>query len=101
MATSRTGTATWKRIAVTAKKRAKAAGQDRCPDCGTMLDYDQGLLPNSAEADHIIPHAKGGQDSLDNARVCCRRCNQSKGDRMTPKALTVLAVKPLRSSRAW
>ncbi|UKA59172.1 HNH endonuclease [Arthrobacter sp. FW306-2-2C-D06B] len=101
MATSRTGTATWKRVSRQAKKTARANGQTRCPYCGTTLDYDVGLKPNSAEADHVIPHSKGGRDTIDNCIVCCRRCNQSKGNRMAPKASTVLAAKPLKTSRRW
>lgn len=101
MATSRTGTATWKRISRQAKKLAKANGQTRCPHCGVTLDYDVGLTPCSAEADHIIPHAKGGRDELSNVIVVCRRCNQSKGNRQAPKATTVMAVKPLKTSRRW
>ena len=30
-------------------------------------------------ADHVIPHSKGGQTTLENAELLCHRCNQSKG----------------------
>ena len=30
-------------------------------------------------ADHIIPHSKGGQTTLENAQLLCRYHNQSKG----------------------
>lgn len=88
-------------MAAAAKRRARAAGQNRCPYCRTTLNYDVGLQPNSAEADHIVPHSKGGQDRLENVIVCCRRCNQSKGNKTAPKARVILAAKPLKTSRQW
>lgn len=79
MATSRTGTTKWLRLAAHAKCRARADGLTSCPLCGTTLDYDHGKRPDSAEADHVIEWANGGQDDLDNIRVICRRCNQRLG----------------------
>ena len=101
MATSRTGTSQYKKARKKALHQAKANGVERCPYCKVILDYDVGLKPNSAETDHVIAHARGGQDHVDNLKVCCRRCNQSKGDRPAPKTSTVLAVKPLKTSRRW
>lgn len=80
MSTSRTGTATWLRHAAQAKREAQARGLARCPLCGVWMDYDTGKRPNSAEADHIRPHSLGGSDDIDNIRVICRRCNQSRGN---------------------
>ena len=37
------------------------------------------------EIDHIIPRIKGGENTLDNVTVACRRCNRSKKDREAPK----------------
>jgi 5-methylcytosine-specific restriction endonuclease McrA len=31
------------------------------------------------EADHIVPHAKGGQTNLDNAQLLCSTHNKQKG----------------------
>lgn len=101
MTTSRTGTAQWKRVRKAALKRAQAEGITSCPWCGVLLNYDQGLLPNSAEPDHVVAWAHGGEDSVDNTSVCCRRCNQSKGNRAAPKLSTVQATKPLKVSRQW
>lgn len=85
MATSRTGTATWKRVRAQAIKKAKASGLTHCRYCNTLLNYEVGRTPSSAEVDHLVPHSKGGQDRLDNVEVICRLCNQSKGHRATPK----------------
>jgi 5-methylcytosine-specific restriction endonuclease McrA len=35
------------------------------------------------EADHVIPHSKGGQTIEENAQVLCRFHNQQKSNRMT------------------
>jgi 5-methylcytosine-specific restriction endonuclease McrA len=97
MATSRTGTATWKRLRAQALKEAKANGREHCPYCKVPLDYDVGLKPNSAEVDHVTPYSATGSDQgpLD---VICRRCNQSKGQREAPKAAQVHSL-PFISSR--
>lgn len=81
MGTSRTGTSHWKGLRQQALREAQARGVTNCPLCGTPLDYTQGRQPNSAEVDHILPHANGGPDELDNLRVICRHCNQSRGNR--------------------
>ena len=79
MATSRTGTARWLRVRARVVRRDRAAGVRACPLCGVLLDYDASGMPNSVEVDHIVPHASGGRDELDNLRTVCRRCNRSRG----------------------
>lgn len=101
MATSRTGTSTWKKIRKRALHLAQAQGLTICPYCKVPLNYLISLTPSSAEVDHITAHARGGQDRLDAVQVVCRRCNQSKGDKPAPKTVTVRAAKPLRTSRRW
>jgi len=98
MATSRTGTATWKRVRAQALYRAKRNGVTHCRHCGVELNYDVSLLPESAEVDHLIPHSMGGKDHVDNTETICRLCNQSKGNRAAPKERN---VKPLKTSRKW
>lgn len=99
MATSRTGTSTWKRVRAQALARAKRNGITHCRHCNAPLDYTQGLTPNSAEPDHLIPHSAGGKDHIDNLEVICRSCNGSKGNREAPKGKN--KPPPLKTSRKW
>ena len=78
--TSRTGTTRWLHNAAAAKRSARAAGLEHCPLCHVRLTWDAGLLPSSPEADHIMPHSRGGNDSIDNIQIICRKCNQKKGN---------------------
>jgi hypothetical protein len=43
----------------------------KCVQCGAT-DY--------LEFDHIIPHAKGGANTVENVQLLCRRCNLKKSD---------------------
>ncbi|WP_051423031.1 HNH endonuclease [Arthrobacter sp. MA-N2] len=101
MATSRTGTSQWKKLRAKALRLAQAQGLTHCPHCRVLLDYQRGRLPNSAEPDHIVPYARGGQDTIENLSVICRTCNISKGNRPAPSTATILAAKPLKTSRRW
>ena len=38
----------------------------------------------SYEVDHIIPLSKGGEDTLENSQILCRKHNQRKGNRKIP-----------------
>jgi 5-methylcytosine-specific restriction endonuclease McrA len=63
------------------------------PGCGVELDYERGKQPNSAEPDHILPVHYGGRNEIENGRVICRRCNQSRGagdrkEREAPRTVT-------------
>lgn len=97
MATSRTGTASHKQFRTRVLTRDRDAGITQCPLCGVTLNYDTGRQSNSAEPDHIIPHAHGGTNDPTNGRTICRQCNQSRGNRMynatpteTPPTITTL-----------
>ena len=100
MATSRTGTTVWKTLRKRALYRARRAGQTHCPICKVELDYEVSLTPASAEPDHIIPHARGGADHIDNLVVICRLCNGRKSDKAAPTTPTINKG-PIRASRAW
>ena len=45
----------------------------KCIYCGNEYPYDK------LQIEHMIPKVRGGQDSIRNAQLACRRCNQSKG----------------------
>lgn len=47
--------------------------QGKCVQCG-----DSQYL----EFDHIIPHSKGGANTVNNVQLLCRRCNLAKSDRI-------------------
>ena len=64
IATSRTGTARWKRVRAQALKQAIENGVHNCPICGVGLDYEYTRRPNSAEVDHVIPYSKGDRKSV-------------------------------------
>ncbi|MDR2722946.1 MAG: HNH endonuclease [Cellulomonadaceae bacterium] len=94
MATSRTGTAIYRRNRAEVIAAAQAEGLTHCPgftttsgshhECGVRLDYKTSKTPNSAEADHIQAVEHGGSDDVDNLRVICRRCNTLRNRKRPP-----------------
>ena len=42
----------------------------RCVKCGSR---------KNPELHHIVPHARGGSNRLENLQLLCRRCNRMKG----------------------
>ena len=44
-----------------------------CQICEEKIALDE------MEADHIVPHSRGGQTTVENGQALCRRCNASKG----------------------
>jgi len=99
MATSRTGTSTWKKVREQAIQRAQRLGTTHCRHCKALLNYSQSRLPTSAEVDHLVPYSAGGRDHIENVEVICRACNGSKGNRSAPKARATTS--PLKTSRKW
>lgn len=45
----------------------------KCVQCGS---------PDYPEFDHRVPRSKGGQNTVDNIQILCRRCNLKKGARI-------------------
>ncbi len=64
----RTSTIAWRRLRAAAIRR----DGNHCSQCGA--DGRQVRL----DLDHIINVKRGGQDTLDNARLLCRPCHQPK-----------------------
>ena len=63
--------------------RAKIAVLGPCPDCGFQMvrsprGTGRGQSSLDASLDHIRPRAQGGSDRLENLRVVCKLCNQSR-----------------------
>lgn len=56
-------------------------GNGRCAQCVVEGKPDKECIVPWSEydADHVIPHALGGQSVLDNAQLLCRYHNQQKG----------------------
>lgn len=44
-----------------------------------ICEIDQNL-----QLDHIIPKSKGGEDTVENTRILCRKCNGKKQDKNDP-----------------
>lgn len=58
----------------------------KCVYCG------RGDLPLTV--DHIVPRARGGQDSWENMACACTKCNNKKGNRTPAEAEMKLLQKP-------
>ncbi len=56
-------------------------GNGRCQMCTAEGKPDRECIVPWSEydADHVVPHSRGGQTSADNAQVLCRYHNQHKG----------------------
>ena len=51
----------------------RSNGKCQNSDCKKDISIDQ------MHADHIIPHSRGGETTLDNAQTLCQQCNAKKG----------------------
>lgn len=121
MATSRTGTAKWKRVVRERLRLAQIQGITRCPTCGCALRYVKRDLanyqPDRAEVDHIVAHEDGGPDTLENSRVICSDalpparkgggqrirsgCNKKRRSRERRAAFATKTWQKPRTSREW
>ena len=82
---SRFVTVPYKRVVLT-RKNVLRRDMYRCGYCG------RGDLPLTI--DHIIPKAKGGDDSWENLITACTLCNNKKSDRTPEEAEMSLLIKP-------
>src|SRR5699024_12813125 len=98
---SRTGTTRWRNLRARVLLKAQLDSIEHCPICKTELNYNESLLPSSAEVDHLVPYSLGGKDEQSNCQVICRACNQSKGNKGNPKRMGIQQRKPVKSSRVW
>lgn len=85
MPTPRTATTKWKKLRLQAITQAERQGQTTCPICHRHIDWNSHGQPDSPEADHIIPHSRGGSDTIENIRIICKQCNQQLGGKLARK----------------
>ena len=80
-------------------RRILKARRGDCAICGQAIDYSLPYLhPLEFVADHIIPVAKGGPDTIDNKQPAHRRCNRDKSDAIDyDPSLGVVIVKRART----
>ena len=77
----------FKRIVLSRKNVLRRDGH-RCQYCG------RNDVPLTV--DHVIPKARGGDESWENLVAACVRCNNRKGDRTPVEALMHLHRRPIR-----
>ncbi len=63
-----------------------------CEDC---------LPSEKLTLDHLIPKSRGGSNSLENLRLACFQCNNSRGDSLYPpeKKSKVFSLSSISNSR--
>lgn len=59
---------------------------DNCCYCGIGMSFErrprgEGIAPNRATLEHILPISRGGSHTFDNTALACHRCNVSKNDK--------------------
>ncbi|MBA4250244.1 MAG: HNH endonuclease [Chlorobiaceae bacterium] len=79
----------YKRV-VLSRKNILRRDSYKCSYCG------RGDLPLTV--DHVIPKAKGGDDSWENLVTACTYCNNKKGDRTPNESGLHLRIKPYTPS---
>lgn len=57
-----------------AKEKVLSGEAKNCIYCDTLLTED------NATAEHVIPISQGGSNSKINLLVCCKKCNNDRGD---------------------
>ena len=58
-----------------------------CVYCGAKVESGATLT-----LDHVVAHSKTENNDATNLVTCCKRCNDSKGARSTPKFVAAVAV---------
>lgn len=61
-------------LPITVKREVTQRAKDCCEYCLSQLDFS----PTGFSIDHIVPKARGGDDSLDNLALACQGCNNYK-----------------------
>lgn len=74
-------------------KAIKTRDHNRCRYCGVPVNWRDRRGPTGGTYDHIVPITAGGQETMENIVVACRRCNSAKGAR--PLAESGLSLRPV------
>ena len=67
---------------------------DNCRYCGVEVNWSDRKGRAGGTYDHVVPVTRGGTDDLENIVVCCRGCNNRKGDRLLEVSGLVLCQMP-------
>lgn len=81
-------------------RRSLKAQRGPCGICREPIDYALPYLhPMGFVADHVVPLARGGADTLDNKQSAHRSCNERKGAKLgyETNALTRDSIKRVRT----
>jgi len=67
------------------QKRSKKSHLANVLGFGSCCFWCECLLPlDILTLDHLMPKSKGGSNNMENLRLSCRRCNQSRGNSLFP-----------------
>ena len=58
-----------------------------CAYCNAGIEQEGIIL----SLDHLTPHSKGGSNTEKNLVTCCKRCNDSRGNRPLKKWIAAVA----------
>jgi 5-methylcytosine-specific restriction endonuclease McrA len=76
------------------KKEVWERDEGRCQWCGT-----EDTPENPIQYDHIFPWSLGGEDTVENLELLCRKHNQEKGGRVYTRTLEHFAERVRRRRR--
>ena len=77
------------------KKEVWERDEGRCQWCGT-----EHTLENPIEYDHIHPWSLGGENTVENLELLCRKHNLEKGDRVYAPSLEHFAERARKRARS-
>lgn len=79
-------------------RRAIARTKPPCGICEGDIDYSLPHLdPMCFVVDHVIPLARGGEDTLTNKQAAHRACNRAKSDKLADE----LGPRTFVTTRRW
>jgi 5-methylcytosine-specific restriction endonuclease McrA len=50
----------------------------KCPVCGVTMAVNNGQTEVESHVysiEHVVPLSKGGENTIENMTICCRKCN--------------------------